>query len=205
LSYILVIDSDPLVGELLVQTFQLEGHKATLAANGMRAYQYALSKAFDLVLMDLSLPSIGGIELFNKLRALRPNLPVIVLSAAGSADLFKQCKDRGARRAVQKPISADSLVGMTEEVLQPAHYCGVAANDDRRSFTPHLSNTATRSRTDVSSFALELGETARSEQAMCLRRDPQHLPLALGLAPHRRWKSVPAATHNSDIAWHVSR
>ncbi len=101
---VLVIEDDPTVAEVVGRYLEREGYQVEVAADGAEGVRRALAGRPDLVVLDLMLPSLGGIEVFRRLRAVSP-VPVIMLTARGGEADRVAGLELGADDYVVKPFS----------------------------------------------------------------------------------------------------
>ncbi|GAA3507503.1 response regulator transcription factor [Streptomyces showdoensis] len=114
---ILVVDDDPTVAEVVTGYLHRAGHAVEHAADGAAALRCATRNPPDLVVLDLMLPGIDGLEVCRRLRAERP-VPVIMLTARGDEDDRIAGLELGADDYVTKPFSPRELVLRVESVLR---------------------------------------------------------------------------------------
>lgn len=115
---ILVIEDDAAIRRGLVDALQFAGYESMQAADGETGLQMAVKVDADLILLDLVLPKRDGLEILREVRALRPTLPVIVLTARGDeGDRVKGLR-LGADDYVVKPFSVSELLARVEAVLR---------------------------------------------------------------------------------------
>jgi DNA-binding response OmpR family regulator len=115
---ILTIEDDPAIRRGVVDVLEFEGYSILEADRGDTGLEMALSRTFDLLLLDLVLPGVAGLEILKQVRDLRPTLPVIILSARGEeADRVAGLK-LGADDYVVKPFSVKELVARVQAVLR---------------------------------------------------------------------------------------
>jgi DNA-binding response OmpR family regulator len=101
-----------------VDVLEFEGYAILEADRGDTGLEMALSRTFDLLLLDLVLPGVAGLEILKQVRDLRPTLPVIILSARGEeADRVAGLK-LGADDYVVKPFSVKELLARVQAVLR---------------------------------------------------------------------------------------
>jgi len=119
---ILVVD-DSAVDRRLVGRFLQEKVECTIeyAASGMEALARMKDAAPDLIVTDLTMPVMDGLELVTAIRAHHPDVPVILMTAYGSETLALEALEQGAASYVPKSQLADKLLGTVEEVLSLAH------------------------------------------------------------------------------------
>lgn len=115
---ILVVEDDRAIREGLADALDFAGYAVSQADNGQDGLDAALRSDLDLILLDLVLPRRGGLEILEEVRAARPTLPVIILTARGEeADRVKGLK-LGADDYVVKPFSVKELLARVEAVLR---------------------------------------------------------------------------------------
>ncbi len=121
MAKILVVDDSPmdrtLVGKLLEKH---SGWTVANAENGREALAALARETFDLVLTDLQMPEMNGLELVSAVRAQHAYVPVILMTAHGSEDIALQALRRGAASYVPKQNLARDLIETTENVLSVA-------------------------------------------------------------------------------------
>ncbi len=117
-QHILVIEDDPAIRQGIVDALQFEGYATLEAENGDVGLDMAVKVGYDLVLLDLILPGRDGLEILKEVRALRPTLPVIILTARGEEADRVQGLRLGADDYVVKPFSVKELLARLEAVLR---------------------------------------------------------------------------------------
>jgi DNA-binding response OmpR family regulator len=106
---ILVIEDEQRVAELIKKGLEELGFHITLAFDGEMGKRLALTKTYDLILMDLILPKINGIDLCKEVRIARPDIPIIMLTALGTTDDKVEGFDAGADDYLVKPFDFREL------------------------------------------------------------------------------------------------
>ena len=115
----LVVEDDPHIRELVVLHLGLEGLTTVAAEDGTEGLRLARQEAFDLIVLDLMLPGLDGLEVCRRLRALAP-VPVIMLTARGDESDRVIGLELGADDYVAKPFSPKELVARVRAVLRRA-------------------------------------------------------------------------------------
>jgi DNA-binding response OmpR family regulator len=111
-GHILVVDDDPLVRKAICATMETEGYQMTQAQDGRAAIEAVMTQHFDLILLDLAMPELDGLEVLRQLRARRGDLtmpPVLVLTAHGTMNAAVESARFGAVDFLHKPVHGDSL------------------------------------------------------------------------------------------------
>lgn len=115
---ILVVDDHPAFRRALRSALQLvkDIEVTGEAGGGVEAVEMALSGDDpDLVLMDLSMPDLDGIEAMTRIHRIRPELPVVILTAHADAGVEKEARAAGARGFLAKGTSLEELLGVLHE------------------------------------------------------------------------------------------
>jgi DNA-binding response OmpR family regulator len=116
---VLVVDDDPNVAEVVARYLEREGYLVETVADGLVAVDRATADPPDLVVLDLMLPGIDGLEVCRRLRALAP-VPVIMLTARGDETDRVIGLDLGADDYLAKPFSPRELTARVRAVLRRA-------------------------------------------------------------------------------------
>src|SRR3954468_13072884 len=114
---ILTIEDDAAIRRGIVDALTFAGYDVIEAANGNDGCTAAVSREYDLLLLDMVLPGKTGLEILREVRNARPTLPVIILSARGEERDRVSGLKLGADDYVVKPFSVDELLGRVEAVL----------------------------------------------------------------------------------------
>ncbi len=116
---ILVIDDADAICTSLQERLTIEGYQVYTAPDGRKGLQLYHDHSFDLVITDILMPELDGLEVVRTLRRLSTTLPIIVMSGGGNHDLdfMMEAKEFGATRTIFKPFRPDELVAMIHALL----------------------------------------------------------------------------------------
>ncbi len=114
----LVVDDDPGSAGLLHEVFESEGFDVTIAAWGAEAVRLAQERRFDIVLSDVRLPDIDGIEVLRRLKKADPELTVILVTAFGTVETAIRAMHEGAFDYVRKPFELEVVRRCVERAMQ---------------------------------------------------------------------------------------
>jgi DNA-binding NtrC family response regulator len=117
-GHILIVDDDRDMCEMLDGDLRRRGYATAWAVAADEALQKLQGGDFDLVLTDLNMPGMSGVELCRHIAGNRPDIPVIVLTAFGSLDTAVSAIRAGAYDFVEKPVDLDLLVIVLERALK---------------------------------------------------------------------------------------
>lgn len=126
---VLVVDDEPVVTHSCRRILAQQGYGVETAGNGHDGLSRARSKHFDLVVTDLRMPDLGGMELLHTLKKEQPQTPVIVITGYGTASSVAEATSLGAFAYLHKPFTpsemTDAVVGALSEVeAEPARAFG---------------------------------------------------------------------------------
>jgi DNA-binding NtrC family response regulator len=107
---ILMIDDEAAIRESIETLLTLEGFSVSLAADGPAGLDLIARNHYDLLLLDLALPGESGIDLLPRIKELRPELPVIMITAYGTVGNVVDAIRAGAENFVQKPWDNEKLL-----------------------------------------------------------------------------------------------
>jgi DNA-binding response OmpR family regulator len=126
--HVLVVDDDPTVSDVVRRYLEQDGFRVRLAADGLAALAAVAAETPDLVVLDLMLGGIDGLEVCRRLRRELPDLPVVMLTALGEEADRVVGLEVGADDYVTKPFSVRELVLRVRSVLRRA---APSTEDDR--------------------------------------------------------------------------
>jgi len=112
---ILLVEDHPINQKLALGLLEKWGHRATLAGNGQEALQCLRQRSFDLILMDMQMPVMGGLEATQRIRAMElaqnlPRTPIVAMTAAAMQGDRDACLAAGMDEYLAKPIKARDLL-----------------------------------------------------------------------------------------------
>jgi len=196
---ILVVEDETMLREGLVDLLEGAGHEVVAVADGLEASVVGAAEPFDMVVLDLMLPRLDGVEVCRRLRLARPSLPVLMLTAkAGEADKIDGLQS-GADDYVTKPFSPRELlarIGVFERRIaaQPSPPEEVIADGCRLDFGKCL---AYRDATEIALTAREVGLLRwlkRHQGRACTRAEL--LEHVWGLSKHMETRTVDVTVAN---------
>ena len=114
---ILIVDDEKNYPTILGEVLREEGFEPVTAASALMALELLKSEAIDLVLTDVMMPGMDGIELLDQIKEFNTTLPVIVMTAHGSVERAVEAMQKGAFTYILKPFDNDSLVAHITKAL----------------------------------------------------------------------------------------
>jgi len=117
-AHMLVVDDDPRITELLRRILAYEGYSVTIAASGDEALKRTLERPPDLIVLDILLPGINGLEVARRLRAAGDNVPILMLTARDSVADRVEGFEMGADDYLIKPFAPEELLVRVKALLR---------------------------------------------------------------------------------------
>ena len=118
---VLVVDDERRQRDILQMILESEGYETTAAGNGRQALQAARAQPFDVVLTDLKMPDMNGIDLLSELLASQPGLCVTLMTAHGTIDSAVDAMKKGAFDYLTKPLEKDELLVVLRRAMERSH------------------------------------------------------------------------------------
>src|SRR6266571_4671114 len=118
MASVLIVDDELSMRQFLTHLFQREGHSLRDAQNGRDAMAILREHQIDIVISDIKMPDMGGIELLRAARELRPDLEFIMMTAFANVDAAREAFLLGAFDFIQKPFDNDLLKEIVARALQ---------------------------------------------------------------------------------------
>jgi DNA-binding response OmpR family regulator len=115
---ILLIEDESGIVEFVRKALRADGHQVDVSSDGLEGERRALTSDVDLVILDRLLPGREGLDVLRGIRAAKPDLPVIMLTALGEVGAKVEALDAGATDYVTKPFSVDELLARVRAHLR---------------------------------------------------------------------------------------
>jgi len=107
---ILVVDDDEAMGDVLSDILSTEGYAVQWVGNGSDAVKYIKEDSFDVVLLDLLLPGINGLEILKQILSIKPSIVVVMMSGHGTIKTAVEATRLGAYEWLEKPLEKDRVL-----------------------------------------------------------------------------------------------
>lgn len=141
---LLIAEDDPILADGLLHSLRASGYAVDCVADGVAADTALASMAFDLVILDVAMPRMSGLDVLRKLRARKSPIPVLILTAHDSTEQRVQGLDLGADDYLSKPFELRELEARVRALTRRAGHGGQATVEhgdltfDTVSRTAHL-------------------------------------------------------------------
>lgn len=126
MSNILVVEDDPHVASLLHRSLAEEGYEVSVAQEGTTGLEMALEHSFDLLILDIMLPVVSGLEICKRLRAQNIQVPILMLTALGTTQNIVNGLDSGADDYIVKPFKLAELLARIRSMIRRKSVSGDA-------------------------------------------------------------------------------
>jgi len=118
LSAILVVDDEEGIRQVLQDVLEDEGHQVFAVEDGFQALEILEKEAVDLVILDVWLPNMGGIDVLKRVRGSWPDIEVVVISGHANINMAVQAVKIGAFDFLEKPLSLEKTITVVENALK---------------------------------------------------------------------------------------
>ncbi|SHF87726.1 two-component system, NtrC family, nitrogen regulation response regulator GlnG [Desulfacinum infernum DSM 9756] len=122
MAEILIVDDDPQLRRSFGRILQSEGHTVRLAASGEAGLEEVKTRVPDLVILDVRLPGMSGLETYQAIRDVEAKLPVIIMTAYGTTETAIEATKMGAFDYVLKPFDIPSMLDLISQALKAGRF-----------------------------------------------------------------------------------
>jgi len=114
---ILVVEDDEEMRSLLKDFIEAEGFEIDSVSNGSEAFRKLAKESFDLIITDVRMPGLTGLDILPGIRKLQPEASIIVITAFGSEEVSRRAFERGATAYLEKPIHLENLRDLVQRIV----------------------------------------------------------------------------------------
>src|SRR5271167_3247869 len=132
MAKILIVEDEPNMVAGLRDNFEFEGHQVISAGDGVTGLERAIAESPDLVILDVMMPRMSGLDVCKQLKSKRPSIPIIMLTARGQEVDKVVGLELGADDYVTKPFSIRELLARVKAILRRTAV--IPKDQDRHSF-----------------------------------------------------------------------
>jgi DNA-binding NtrC family response regulator len=118
MARILVVDDQEMMRDSLSATLKRDGHEVAASAEPQAALALLRQARYDLLITDLRMPKVSGIDLLTETKALRPDMPVVLMTAFATVQTAVEAMKRGAYDYIQKPFDGDQIKLLVDRALE---------------------------------------------------------------------------------------
>ena len=118
MAELLIVDDDKTIREFLYELFDEKGHRCHLAETAEQALERLETEEYDVVLTDISMPGLSGVELLGLIRQRQENTPVIIISGLSDQEHARGLTNMGAFDYLVKPFRAETVEESVERAIE---------------------------------------------------------------------------------------
>jgi DNA-binding NtrC family response regulator len=127
---VLVVDDNEEFCRNVTDILELKGYEVVSAYDGFKGLELVKENGFDMVLMDVKMPVMDGVETYRKVKEIAPNTPVIMVTAFAVEDLLREALQQGAYGSLKKPLDFDQLLELIKKATDKGAMILVADDDE---------------------------------------------------------------------------
>jgi DNA-binding response OmpR family regulator len=138
----LVVDDDAEIRELLAEQLTAHGFEVLTAGNGLEALLHVKRERPGVIVLDVLMPRLGGLETLRRIRAFHPEAKIVIVSGSLDSDVRRQALALGAAGVLEKPVSLADLLVALGETERPARLPTEPRSEGSRTREPPVASTA---------------------------------------------------------------
>ena len=161
---VLIVDDDPSLRWTMSLILERKGYVAETAADGAEAVARIRENPFDMVLMDIRMPVMNGVQALKQIKTIRPKTIVTMMTAYAVEDLIQDAMEEGAFAILNKPVEIEEVIALIERSLKARQSALIMIVDDDQDTRDTLRNILTTQ-------GYEVCMVCRGEDAVSLARE----------------------------------
>jgi len=164
---ILIVDDNISLCKTMSFALRRKGYSVTTANDGLEAIERVEERPFDMVFMDIKMPLMDGVETYKRIKEIRPEAAVMMMTAYAVEELVQEALQKGAYGVVYKPLDIEKAVTIIEEARERGEGALILVVDDDPGTCITLKSVLTKRRYKV-------GIAYTGEEAIALARETAH-------------------------------
>ncbi|MBU0700382.1 response regulator [bacterium] len=132
MAKILIVDDERDLAEILGAILKLEGHQIVSVSDGYQAIEEIKNTNYDLIMMDIRLPEMNGVETFIKIKKINPTVKVVMMTGFAVEDLIEEALDQGAYACIHKPFDLKKVIELIQKVINENKKVILIVNGDNK-------------------------------------------------------------------------
>ena len=113
--HVLIVDDDINLSEATADILGDMDYRCTICRNGLEGFEEVKNNSYDVVLSDIKMPKMSGVEMAREIKRIKPDLPVIIMTSLRKENLIKEVLDEGAFSCIYKPLDFDHLLKLIQQ------------------------------------------------------------------------------------------
>lgn len=131
---VLYVEDDEIAREGMMYALDVIFNHISVATNGLEGLESFRAHEYDLIISDITMPKMTGIEMIDKIRKLSPSIPILILSASSEGDVFAQTVPLGIDGYLLKPLEMSQFIDVLWNTMRKIHL--IHENDTRIAANP---------------------------------------------------------------------
>ncbi len=137
---ILIVDDDVGMGKTLSFVLERKGYNVATAKDGPEAIAMVEERPFDMVFMDIKMPLMDGVETYKRMKKVRPEAVVVMMTAYAVEELVQEALQAGAYGIIYKPLDIEKMIALTERARETKQGALILVVDDDPGTCTNLKN-----------------------------------------------------------------
>jgi len=146
---ILIVDDDVSLGETLSLVLGRKGYAVVIAKGGPEAIERVKERPFDVVFMDIKMPLMNGVEAYKRIKKVRPEAVVVMMTAYAVEELVQKALQEGAYGIIYKPLDIEKVITLIERAREVRQGALILVVDDDPGTCTTLKNILTKKKYEV--------------------------------------------------------
>ncbi|MEW6608973.1 MAG: response regulator [bacterium] len=130
MTKILIVEDEPDLADVLKHILKIKGYEVKLVLDGYQAIEEVKKTHYDLILMDIRLPGLNGVETFLQIKEIDKNTTVIMMTGFAVEDLIETALERGAYACLHKPFDLDKVITLIAKAISENRPTILIVDDD---------------------------------------------------------------------------
>jgi len=158
---ILIVDDNISLSKTMAFILRRKSYGVTTAKDGPDAIKMVKEKSFDMIFMDIKMPLMDGVETFRRIKKIKPEVVVVMMTAYAVNDLVQEALQEGAYRIIYKPLDIEKVINLIEKVREEKQGVLILVVDDDPGTLTTLKNI-------ISEMGFKVGIASTGEEAITL-------------------------------------
>ncbi|MFQ6110233.1 MAG: response regulator [Candidatus Aminicenantales bacterium] len=146
---VLLVDDNISLCKTMSFILKRKGHLVSIASNGVEAIRKVKKNPFDIIFIDIKMPLLDGVETYRRIKEIRPEALVIMMTAYVGDSLIQQALKEGVHNIIYKPLDIETVLSLIEQARKRKKGALVLVVDDDHATCMNLKNILIRRRYDV--------------------------------------------------------